>query len=45
MDGPDQDVLYGRRRCGSDIRLFNAVLANTVWFYNFVYDRTAVAGR
>jgi len=45
MNGPDQDVLYGRRRGGSDIRLVNAVLAYTVRFYNFVYGRTAVAGR
>jgi putative transposase len=30
-----------RRRCGSDIRLPNAMLPNTVWSYDFVHDRTA----
>lgn len=30
-----------RRRCGSDIRLPNAMLPNAVWTYDFVHDRTA----
>ncbi len=30
-----------RRRCGSDIRLPNALMPNTVWSYDFVHDRTA----
>lgn len=30
-----------RRRCGTDIRLPNAMVPNTVWSYDFVHDRTA----
>lgn len=30
-----------RRRCGSDIRLIGAPRPNTVWTYDFVFDRTA----
>ena len=30
-----------RRRCGTDIRLIGATLPNTVWSYDFVFDRTA----
>lgn len=30
-----------RRRCGSDIRLPGAVQPNSVWTYDFVYDRLA----
>lgn len=30
-----------RRRCGSDIRLPNAMLPQVVWSYDFVHDRTA----
>jgi transposase InsO family protein len=30
-----------RRRCGSDIRLPNATVPNTVWSYDFLHDRTA----
>jgi putative transposase len=30
-----------RRRCGSDIRLPNALMPNTVWSYDFLHDRTA----
>lgn len=30
-----------RRRCGSDIRLIGAPSPNTVWTYDFVFDRTA----
>jgi len=30
-----------RRRSGSDIRLPNAIRPNSVWSYDFVYDRTA----